>query len=29
MANKIARMAYAVIRTGQPYDATLGALAKG
>jgi len=29
MANKIARMAYAVMRTGQPYDATLGALAKG
>ena len=29
MANKIARMAFAVIRTGKPYDATLGALAKG
>ena len=29
MANKIARMAYAVMHTGKPYDATLGALAKG
>jgi len=29
MANKIARVAYAVMTTGKPYDPTLGALAKG
>lgn len=29
LANKIARIAYAVMRTGQPYDPALGALAKG
>jgi transposase len=29
MANKIARVAYAVMSTGKPYDPTLGSLAKG
>ena len=29
MANKIARVAYAVLTTGKPYDPTIGALAKG
>ena len=29
MANKIARVADAVMRTGKPYDAALGALAQG
>jgi transposase len=29
MANKIARVAYAVMRTGKPYDPAIGALAKG
>jgi transposase len=29
MANKIARVAYAVMTTGKPYDPTIGALAKG
>jgi transposase len=28
MANKIARTAYAVMRTGTPYDPTLGAVAR-
>lgn len=29
MANKIARVAYAVMRSAKPYDPTIGALAKG
>jgi transposase len=29
MANKMARVAYAVLRSGQPYDAARGALAQG
>lgn len=29
MANKIARVAYAVMRTGKPYDPAMGAIAKG
>ena len=29
MANKIARVAYAVMTTGKPYDPAVGALAKG
>ena len=29
MANKIARVAYAVMTTGKPYDPAIGALAKG
>jgi len=28
MANKIARIAYAVMTTGRPYDATSGSLVK-
>ena len=29
MANKIARVAYAVMTTGKPYDPAIGAIANG